>query len=325
MSTLSRLARGCCRVALVAAIGAMAMPAHAAKCLYVSSYHHGYEWSDGVERGVRSVLRGRCELRQFDMDTKRRKSDEEKREAALQAKRLIEEWQPDVVITSDDNAAKYLIQPYFKDAVLPFVFSGVNWTADEYGFPYSNVTGIVEVAPIGAMLEQARDISGAGRSALYIGAKTLTEGKNAGRFLAATAELGMELDVRLVTTTGGWLDAYRSGQRHDFIVLGSNSGINDWDPDRVRTAVLAESASFTVTNHEWMMPYAMFGLTKVAEEQGEWAATAALEILAGTRAIDVPIIANRKWDVWANAALLDGAGIDLPRNLKRKAKKVQTQ
>ncbi|MEE8303670.1 MAG: hypothetical protein V3S24_14685, partial [Candidatus Tectomicrobia bacterium] len=28
----------------------------AAKCLFISSYHRGYAWSDGVERGVRSVL-----------------------------------------------------------------------------------------------------------------------------------------------------------------------------------------------------------------------------------------------------------------------------
>ncbi len=325
MFTRSGATTAWCRVGLITVMAITTTPAVAAKCLYVSSYHHGYEWSDGVERGVRSVLADRCELRQFDMDTKRRKSDEEKRGAALEAKKLIDEWQPDVVITSDDNAAKYLIKPYYKDAEIPFVFSGVNWTADEYGFPYSNVTGIVEVAPIGPMLEQARDISGAGARALYIGAETLTEGKNAERFSAATAELGIQLDVRLVASTKAWLAAYRAGQSYDFIVLGSNSGINDWDKERVRSALLEESAKLSVTNHGWMMPYAMFGLTKVPEEQGEWAASTALEILAGTPPSHVPIIANRKWDVWANTALLEGADIALPRNLRRKAKRVQSQ
>ena len=285
MPSLTRAAGACCHLVLLAAVAAT--PAHAAKCLYVSSYHQGYEWSDGVERGVRTVLEGRCELRQFDMDTKRRKSDEEKRSAALEAKKIIEEWQPDVVITSDDNAAKYLIKPYFQNASVPFVFSGVNWTADEYGFPYSNVTGIVEVAPIGPMLEQARDISGGGR-ALYLGASTLTEGKNADRFLAATRELGMELDVLLASTTDEWIQGYEKGQSYDFIVLGSNSGINDWDADKVTQCLTSSSAKLTVTNHGWMMPYAMFGLTKVPEEQGEWAATTALEILGGTRRVTCP-------------------------------------
>jgi hypothetical protein len=44
----------------------------AAKCLYISSYHRGYAWSDGVEKGVRSVLDGRCEIQQFDRDANRK-------------------------------------------------------------------------------------------------------------------------------------------------------------------------------------------------------------------------------------------------------------
>ncbi|MCP4577871.1 MAG: hypothetical protein GY846_16480 [Deltaproteobacteria bacterium] len=52
----------------------------------------------------------------------------------------------DVVIAADDNASKYLIKPFYKDAGLPFVFCGVNWDASNYGFPYRNVTGMIEVA-----------------------------------------------------------------------------------------------------------------------------------------------------------------------------------
>jgi ABC-type uncharacterized transport system substrate-binding protein len=122
------------------------------KCLYVSSYHRGYAWSDGVEQGLRKVLTGHCEIRQIDMDTKRNKSAEFKQSAAAAVKREIESWKPDVVIVSDDNAAKYVVKEYYRDADTPFVFSGVNWTVKEYGFPYSNVTGIIEVAPLEAML-----------------------------------------------------------------------------------------------------------------------------------------------------------------------------
>jgi hypothetical protein len=42
-----------------------------ARCLYVSSYHAGYEWNDGIERGLHSSLQNRCELRKFYMDGKR--------------------------------------------------------------------------------------------------------------------------------------------------------------------------------------------------------------------------------------------------------------
>ena len=151
------------------------------KCLFVSSYHKGYAWSDGVERGLRETLNGKCQIRQFDMDTKRKKTKEDKRAAALTAKQLIESWQPDVVITADDNAAKYLIQPYYRDTVLPFVFCGINWTVDEYGFPYSNVTGMVEVAPVRDMVDEARALVGGASKVLYVGADTATERKNADR------------------------------------------------------------------------------------------------------------------------------------------------
>ncbi len=296
--------------------------AEAARCLFVSSYHKGYEWSDGVERGLRSVLDGRCEVRQFDMDTKRHKDETSKRRAAEEARALVESWEPDVVITADDNAAKYLIAPYYRDADVPFVFCGVNWTATEYGFPYSNVTGMVEVAPVRPMLEKAVRMTG-GTRAVYIGADTHTEHKNSGRFLEAADALGITIVPVHVSSTGGWLDAYRNAQGYDFVVLGSNAGINDWDKDRISEEIRRTSTKLSVTSHGWMMPYAMLGMTKVPEEQGEWSAMTALAILDGTPPADIPIIANRKWDVWANETLLAAAEVKLPRHLRHKAKRVQ--
>ena len=298
--------------------------AQAARCLFVSSYHQGYAWSDGVERGLRATLEGHCELRQFDMDTKRHKEEAHKRRAAEQAKAIIESWQPDVVITADDNAAKYLVAEYYRDAALPFVFAGVNWTAREYGFPFSNVTGMVEVAPIRPMLEAAMEAAG-GRRAFYLGADTLTERKNLARFEAAAAEIGLELDSRLVPTAADWIDAYESRQQdHDFLVIGSHSGIVDWEAERahVLERVRMHSGRLTVTNHDWMMPFTMLGMTKIPEEQGIWSAQAALAILDGTSPSDIPIIANRQWDVWVNDALLDVARVSLPSGLARQAKKM---
>ena len=165
----------------------------AAKCLYVSSYHQGYAWSDGVERGVRSVLDGKCDIRQFDMDTKRNKDEAYKKKVALEAKQLIESWHPDVVITSDDNAAKYLIKPYFREHDMPFVFAGINWTVDAYEFPYSNVTGIIEVAPVKAIFDRVTDLQGISERGYYLGADTLTERKNLDRFVKSATRKGITL------------------------------------------------------------------------------------------------------------------------------------
>lgn len=310
-------------LAVVLALSVWTQPGRAAapKCLFVSSYHQGLQWSDGIERALRATLAGRCEIRQFDMDTKRRRSEAEKRASALAAKALIEEWRPDVVIAADDNAAKYLIQPYFRDADLPFVFCGVNWTADAYGFPYRNVTGMIEVAPIEPMLEAATDLVPGLARAVYLGADTLSAAKNAQRLHMAAADRGIALDARLVGNAADWLEAFRAAQAYDVVILGAVGGVADWDDRAMARAVMAASRRPSVTMVEWMAPYAMVGVTKVAAEQGEWAGRVALEVLAGTAPSRIPIVINRRRDVWVNVALADRAGVALPAALTRKAKR----
>lgn len=292
------------------------------KCLYVSSYHQGYAWSDGVEQGLRRVLTGHCEIRQIDMDTKRNKSAEFKQSAALAVKQQIEEWQPDVVIVSDDNAAKYVVKQYYRDASIPFVFSGVNWTVKEYGFPYSNVTGIIEVAPLEAMLENAIKYAGGSRTAIYLGADTLTEKKNLDRVARASRKLGIDLEGVLVTDAAQWKDAYTKAQDADFIVMGSYSGIENWDAVELAQFAVKQARKLTVTNHDWMMPFSTIGFTKIPQEHGEWAAQTAIEILKGKSPRDIPIVANRDWDLWLNPAHLQSTQLKLPRKLLRKAKKI---
>ncbi len=303
--------------------GTAAARAELPKCLFVSSYHYGYAWSDGVERGLRRTLQGKCELEQFDMDTKRKKSETDKQAAALAAKARIEAWRPDVVITADDNAAKYLIKPFYRDHALPFVFCGVNWTVEEYGFPYSNVTGMIEVAPVKAMIEQARHLVPGSQRVLYLGADTATEEKNAARIRKAAERLGLVFEQSLAPTLGDWIEAYRAAQDYDFVVMGSNAGINDWDTGRAVEAILPLTRRLSVTSHEWMMPVSMLGMTKVPEEQGEWAGQVALQILAGSAPDSMPVVANRKWDLYINPTLVDAAKVELPNQLVSKGKVFQ--
>ena len=131
------------------------------KLLYVNSYHKGYQWSDDIEKGLIKALgvkthadgsidpsQSKVQLSVFRMDTKLNTSEAFKQKAGLEAKALIELWRPDIVVTSDDNAAKYLILPHYMNSKIPFVFCGLNWDATVYGFPTPNVTGMVEVTPL---------------------------------------------------------------------------------------------------------------------------------------------------------------------------------
>ena len=235
---------------------------------------------------------------------------------------MIESWEPDVVITADDNAAKYLIKPYYENHRVPFVFCGLNWTAAEYGFPFSNATGMIEVAPIAPMLERARDIVPSIKRVFYVGADVLSEKKNLKRFQRAAAKLGFKLDYALAGTTESWLEAYERAQSYDLVVIGSRNGIKDWDHELALAGVFKYTHKLSVTNHGWMMPYTVLGMTKVSREQGEWAAKTALKILDGMAPSSIPIVPNRRRDIWINKDILKTANLRLPDDLMRKGKKV---
>ncbi len=288
-------------------------------CVFVSSYHSGYAWEDGVARGLHSKLDGKCAITSFSMDTKRNTSVAHAKQAALQAKALIEKLRPEVVITADDAAAKYLIVPYFRNAATPFVFCGINWTVSQYGFPYSNVTGMIEVAAVEPLFGKSYAIVGKIHQATYIGADTLTERKNLAHFKKIAKKLNTTLISKLASTRAEWIKDYQQSQSSQVIIIGSNAGIHDWDKSKVLAAIRPYTHTLTVTNHGWMMPYAMLGLTKVPEEQGEWAGELALEILKGTKPSDIPVIPNRKFDLIINKRLITLADIKIPEFIRLKA------
>lgn len=291
-------------------------------CIYISSYHNGYAWSDGVEQGLRDGLDSHCEIVRYDMDTKRNKSEEYIRQAAHNAYMLIEKSSPDIVIASDDNAAKYLIKPYLRDSEIPVVFAGINWTVEEYEFPYSNTTGMVEIAPLGPLLEKGQELTRLEATAIYLGAATITEQKNFQRFVQEADRRGISIEPRLVESTQEWIEAFTEAQSGDFIITGSDSGIADWNSQLIAEAVLAHGKVPSLTNHEWMMPYTLLGFTKIPQEQGEWAAESAIAILNGKRPDEIPLVVNRRWDMWVNDDLAEKFNIGQD-SVFRRAKRVR--
>jgi len=172
------------------------------------------------------------------------------------------------------------------------------------------------------MLSSAVKYSNGVHQAVYLGADTLTERKNLNHVLEASKKLGIELQGVLVSTTGEWKQAYEKAQQSGFIVMGSHSGISDWRAEDIRKFTITKAKRLVVTNHEWMMPFSSIGFTKIPQEQGDWAAQVAIEILNGKKPADIPIVANRQWDFWVNNQHLDNIGIKLPRKLLSKARKL---
>ncbi len=289
------------------------------KCLHIMSYHSGYAWNDGIEAGVEKTLAGKCQLKKFFMDTKRNKSKKFAKKMALKAKALIESYQPDIVIACDDNASQYLVKDYYKNSKLPFVFCGINWTAEIYGYPYDNVTGMVEVAPIIPLLNIIKKAIPTVTKGVYISADVVTEHKDFDHYKQEYDKKNITLKAIFVTSMAQWKTAYIKAQSADFIILNNFAGINDWDPEQAIAHVKKYSKKFTVTNYKWMMPFAMFALTKNAFEQGRWSAEVALSVLTGTNISEIPITINKEWDMFVNIELLKHSNIKLDKHILRRA------
>lgn len=116
------------------------------KVLHVMSYHSPWEWTDTQFEGFKDALKGLdVEYRVYQMDAKNRSSAERLQKSGREAAELIAAWRPDLVYISDDEAQEYVTSRH-AGGDIPFVFSGVNKSPQEYGFTQSmNVTGILEI------------------------------------------------------------------------------------------------------------------------------------------------------------------------------------
>ena len=304
--------------ALAAVLASPAEAQSAKKVLFVNSYHQGYEWSDGEEQGAAKVLRASgVEVEFFRMDSKRKGDEKSKKEAGLAAKALIEKMKPAAVILADDNAVKYLLQPYFKDGAVPFVFCGVNWDAAPYGLPYRNTTGMLEVALTTQLLDKLGDYA-KGKRVGFLTVETETERIEQ---KAYHDQLKLKFaEERFVKTFAEFKAAFKEMQdRVDILLLGNYAGIPDWNEAEAKAFVEANTRIPSGAMYDFMMPFAMLGLTKIAEEQGIWAAKATLQILKGTPPSSIPIARNKEGQIMLNVKLASKGSVVFKPELVRNA------
>jgi ABC-type uncharacterized transport system substrate-binding protein len=220
---------------------------------------------------------------------------------------LIQEFKPDVVIASDDNASKYLVMPYYRDAELPFVFCGVNWDASIYGYPYRNATGMVEVDLADQMVELLRPYAQGNRIG-YLSITSFSEHKITRIYNQRFFHGRMK--VYLVKTFSEFKQAFINAQKEvDMLHISNYAGIDRWDQDEAEKFILEHTRIPTGARLPWMKPFALITLAKVPEEQGIWAANTALKILRGTPPSAIPIVTNKRARLAINMKVAKHLGI----------------
>ena len=288
------------------------------RVLFIDSYHAGYAWSDGITAGIQQTLANSgVELKIHRMDTKRNGSEEFKKEAALKAKAVIEQFKPDVVIAADDNAQKYLVVPYYKGGDLPVVFAGVNWDASPYGYPARNVTGMVEVSRPVELLDILRTLSG-GLTIAGLNGDAATSRKEHKHY---AEKLGLDFqEVVYAATFAEWKREFlRLQDEVDILFMHNHAGINDWNEEEASRFVRENARIPSGSVSPWMAPYVLVAYTKNAQEQGEWAAQAALQILNGTPPSSIPMTTNKRGNMMINSSIAQQLQLEIPASLLNSA------
>jgi ABC-type uncharacterized transport system substrate-binding protein len=287
------------------------------RILWLDSYDPSNKWATEIGKAIRSTLQGQdVELKAHHMDTKRNKSEAFKKAAALKAVDVIKRFRPHVVIASDDNASKYVVEPHFKNKSIPFVFCGVNHSAKRYGYPYKNATGIIELDPIPKLifsLSRFHSVDKVG----YLAEDGTSARINGGVYKTQTRFSCVEYYVNSMSE---WIKTYRQAQNEvDILIIGNTSAIKDWDMRTAVKTVKSDSKIPTGCLLEFLTPMTFIGCIKLPSEQGRWAAQTALNIINGTPVDSIPIAEPVDGKLIVNTKIAEAMGINIPRSYINKA------
>jgi len=282
------------------------------KIFYINSYHDGYPSSDDVRDGILETLKEEAvTLEIFYMDTKRKPESDEVEARVREALEKIDRFAPDLILASDDNAVEKIVVPHLQDRGLPIVFCGVNWSADKYGLG-ENVTGMLEVLPLRECIQTITRLNPDVRRISVLSENSQSERNNRELLDTLYRNLGMEVTYKLVDDFAQWKSAFEAlSTSTDLIYLPTNGAIRNWYREEAMLFVESNLRIPTITCDDFMMDYCVFGLTKDAKEQGEWAAQTALKIIEGRSPSDIPITRNSRFNAYLNSKLAHAIGFNL--------------
>lgn len=274
--------------------------------LYINSYQAGYPSSDQVKLAIEDgVKKSGDSLITIYMDCKRNTSAVHGRSKADSIMQQINLLRPDGIIVSDDDAVKYLVQPYLMNSSYPVVFCGVNWDCSQYGLPAKNVTGVLEVLPLRELLGVMKKMKPNMKKMAVLSENTVSEQNNKQILDTLYRNCGFMPDYFLVDNFEQWKNAFvKLNRQYDLIYMPTNGAIKNWDKDQAKAFVKKHTQKPTITCDDFMMPYCAFGLTKVAYEQGERAIEMMQKILhRGIEADKINVEKNVLHKAWKNKTL----------------------
>ena len=108
----------------------------------------------------------------------------------------------------------------------------------------------------------------------------------------------------------------------DILLIDSDGGFYSDKASEMKAFVEANTTIPTGTSYDFMAPYALFDFAKVAEEQGSWAAHAALKILDGSSPAGIAVAKNKEDKLIINMRIAKALGVNIPFDFIQSADQV---
>ncbi len=286
------------------------------KVLVVMSYDETFPWVTETKEGIDSVLGGSCEVKYFYMDTKRNPTGGEQK--GKEAYAIYQEFQPDGVIAGDDDAQPMFVVPYLKDKVkTPVIFCGVNAEPEKYGYPASNVSGILERYHVSESIAFVQQVDPSLKTFGYImkesstGRAALEQIKN-----EAASYPAKFVDFRLPNTLKETVTMTEELKKScDILFTPTMQGITDENgkslSDKEVLPVIANTFGKPVIGGSgYNIKYGMLcGVIKTGQEQGRTASKMLIKAMEGAPVSDMPITRNQNGKRIINVTMMKKLGI----------------
>ncbi len=286
------------------------------KVLIVMSYDDAFPWVIETKEGLESVLAGNCETKYFYMDTKRH--PETAKQKGKEAFHLYESFEPQGVIASDEDAQSEFVVPYLKDKVkTPVMFCGVNAEAGKYGYPASNVSGILERYHVAESIAFAQQILPSVKTFGYM-MKDSTTGTAAleqikSEMASYSAKFaGDKMPKTLKETKAMTLELK---EQCDMLFTPTMQGIEGDNgeslSDKEVLPVMAEIFGKPIIGGSgYNIKYGMLcGVIKTGQEQGRTAAKMLLKAMEGEAVSQMPVTRNQQGKRIVNVTVMKKLGI----------------
>ena len=300
--------------------------------LVVMSYAPDYQFVQETQQGIESVLSDVCRIAYVYLDTRNNfAGGPQKAEAAYE---WYKKHRPDGVIAADDNAQSMFVVPYLKDKVkTPVMFCGVNAHAGKYGYPASNVSGILERHHVSQTLALAKQLIPSVRTFGVMGSDSLSARSSMEHFQQEEHTFPMKFVGARFPRTLAEAETMAKELRAlcDVLYMPTIRGVKDdkgnalLEKDIV-TAVARIFKKPIISGNNYSIRYGMLcGVVKTGQEQGAVAAEMLLKAMAGTPVDRIPITRNQRGKSIINVTVMKAFGIKPKPIILRGTELVRTE